>query len=170
MGILDQPVARVLVLGVGNVLLGDDGLGPVLVRQVQGMYRGVAEVECLDGGTQGLALLGYLAGREVLVVLDAFSAGKTPGEVSVLEGSEILACGPPRSTTAHEGNAGELLAAAQLLGELPERVFLVGVEPERLRTELGLSKSVVAALPAAFGRTCAILESLLVETGERAVM
>jgi hydrogenase maturation protease len=95
MGILDQPVARVLVLGVGNVLLGDDGLGPVLVRQVQGMYRGVAEVECLDGGTQGLALLGYLAGREVLVVLDAFSAGKTPGEVSVWRALRFWLVGHP---------------------------------------------------------------------------
>lgn len=159
----DQFVPPVLVLGLGNVLLGDDGVGPTLVREVCGLYAGVPAVECIDGGTQGLALLGYLSGREAVIILDAFAGGKTPGVVTVLEGLEVLDCGVTRSTTAHEGNAGELLAAAQLLNELPERVFLVGVEPERVRTELGLSECVAGALPAALVRTCGVVERVLTE-------
>ena len=166
---LDHPVAPVLVLGVGNVLLSDDGVGPALVGQVQGLYAGVNAVECVDGGTQGLALLGYFAGRTSLVILDAFSNGKSPGEVSVLEASALLGCGPLRSTTAHEGNAGELLVTARLLGELPQRVFLVGIEPEHVRTGLGLSERVAKSLPAAFAQACAIVEQELVEIGVRAV-
>jgi hydrogenase maturation protease len=159
----DQSVPPVLVLGLGNVLLGDDGVGPALLQEVHGVYAGVPAVECIDGGTQGMALLGYLGGREALIILDAFAGGRSAGAVSILEGPEVLGYGVTRSTTAHEGNAGELLAAAQLLGELPERVFLVGVEPERVRTELGLSERVARALPAALVRACGVVERVLAE-------
>ena len=165
----DQLVPPVLVLGLGNILLGDDGVGPALLRKVQGLYAGVPAVECIDGGTQGMALLGYLGGREALIILDAFAGGRDAGAVSVLEGEEVLGCGVTRSTTAHEGNAGELLAAARLLDELPERVFLIGVEPERVRTELGLSERVASALPAALVRTCAVVERVLAELKEQIV-
>jgi len=154
----NQPPAPILVLGLGNVLLGDDGLGPVLLRELERTYASVSAVECIDGGTQGLALLGCLAGRKTVIILDAFANGKTSGEVSVLERPELLGARSPRSTTAHEGNAGELLAAAQLLGELPERIFLVGIEPDRMQTELALSPSVTNALPIAFTRACEIVE------------
>jgi hydrogenase maturation protease len=164
---LDQLVPPVLVLGLGNVLLGDDGVGPALLREVQGLYAGVPDVECIDGGTQGMALLGYLAGREALIVLDAFAGGRNAGAVSVLEGSEVLSFRVTRATTAHEGNAGELLAIAQLLGDLPERVFLIGVEPERVRTELGLSECVAGALPAAIVKTCGVVENILAELKNR---
>ena len=163
----DQSVAPVLVLGLGNILLGDDGVGPALLRKVSGLYTGVSGVECIDGGTQGLALLGYMCGREAIIILDAFAAGKAPGAVTVLEGQELLNFGVTRSTTAHEGNAGELLAAAQLLNDLPERVFLVGVEPERVRTELGLSESVTRALPGALVRACGLVEQVLAGTKTR---
>ena len=147
----------VLVLGVGNVLLGDDGVGPALVGLVQEKYTSMPQVECIDGGTQGMALLGYLTDRTTLILLDAFSNGKAPGEITALGKQEILAFGATRPTTAHEGNAGELLAAAHLLGELPEQVFLVGVQPENIRTELGLSAKVSAALPAACACACEIV-------------
>lgn len=159
----DQLVPPVLVLGVGNILLGDDGVGPALLREVQALYEGVPEVECIDGGTQGMVLLSYLAGRQALIILDAFASGNDPGCVSVLEGPEVLSCGFARSTTAHEGNAGELLAAAQLLDELPARVFLIGIEPERVRTELGLSECVASKLPSALVRTCGVVERALAE-------
>lgn len=156
-------LAPVLVLGLGNVLLGDDGVGPALVEQLSSIYDGTDAIECLDGGTQGLALLGYLGGRKALVILDAFSAGGPPGAVTVLNKSKIGCQRFCRATTAHEGNAGELLAAANLLGELPECVYLVGVEPERVRTGLGLSASVQQALPSAVACARELLETILAE-------
>jgi len=158
-----EVVPPVLVLGLGNVLLGDDGVGCEVLRRTSEKYTGVPEVEFIDGGTQGLALLGYLAERRTLVLLDAFASGKSPGEVTVLTKREILKPGASRATTAHEGNAGELLAVAQLLGELPQQVLLVGIEPERVRTELGLSVNVAAAVPAACDRACEIIDHALCE-------
>ncbi len=154
----DHLVAPVLILGLGNLLLGDDGVGPTLLQQVQRLYLDVEDVDCIDGGTQGLALLGLLEGRRALIVLDAFASGKAPGAVSLLQGEECLNQGMSRSTAAHESNVGELLAAAHLLGELPERVFLIGIEPENVRTEFGLSEPVTAALPAALALACEIVE------------
>ena len=157
------PPPPVLVLGLGNMLLGDDGVGPVLLERVSNRYARVREVECVDGGTQGLALLGYLAERTTLVLLDAYATGKAPGEVTVLNKSELLAASARRASTAHEGNVGELLAVAELVGELPEQIFLVGVQPGRLRTELGLSGDVEAALPAAYACACKIIEQAMSE-------
>ena len=154
----DQEIAPILVLGVGNILLGDDGVGPRLARELDGLYADKQAVECIDGGTQGLALLGYFPGRQSLIILDAFSGGKNPGEVSILDRAELLEYRISHATTAHEGNAGELLATANLLGELPERVFLIGIEPERVQTDLALSESVFRAVPEAFTHACEVIE------------
>ena len=76
-------------------------------------------MEFVDGGTQGLNLLRRVAGRQALVVLDAVSADLEPGTVSVLEGSDVVRFATGSTTTAHEGNVGELLATAAFLGDLP---------------------------------------------------
>jgi hydrogenase maturation protease len=160
-----QSVSPVLVLGLGNILLGDDGVGPALVQEVEHLYRNVPVVECVDGGTQGMALLDYLSGREAVVILDAFASQRGAGTVSVLEGDEVMNARGPSSTTAHEGNAGELLAAAALVDSLPERIFLVGIEPESLRTHLGLSEPVRNSLPRALARTCVVIDQVVSELG-----
>ena len=154
----DAP-APVLVLGLGNRLLGDDGLGPELAELLERECRADPRVEFLDGGTQGLALLGYLEGRAALLVLDAAAFGAAPGTVHTV--ADPLAVRMARGHGAHEGNAGELLAAALLLGTLPPAVVLVGVEPGELETRIGLSPAVRAALPRALASARSRLEALL---------
>lgn len=140
--------APVLVLGLGNLLLEDDGVGMQLLEAVAvaGFGRGV---EFVDGGTQGLALLGYLGERRLAVILDAVGLGAAPGTVHVLRGADIEKLRAHRSTTAHEGNALELLATARLLGDEPDETVIVGIEPDRLRTGVSLSASVSVAVPEA---------------------
>lgn len=139
--------APVLVLGVGNAVLRDDGVGLRLLADLSPEWRHCGEeVEFVDGGTQGLALLDRIAGRRALVILDAVKLGAAPGAVHVLR--EWRDCAA-RSATAHESNVSELLAVSTLLGECPEKVAIVGIEPHRIETGLELSDLVAQSVPAA---------------------
>jgi hydrogenase maturation protease len=153
--------APILVLGLGNMLLSDDGVGPALLQELAGNeshWKG--EVEFLDGGTQGLALLGQLSGRRGLIIVDALRKGAAPGTVYRLTLPELREVTPGRASSGHESNAGELLAAAELLDELPDRLFVVGVEPEKMTTGVGLSRAVQEALPAASDQVACLLNEL----------
>ena len=165
-GLVSESVATapILVLGLGNVLLGDDGVGPRLVGELAGHCKNrEGLVEFVDGGTQGLALLGYLTRRKAVVILDAYARGDRPGTVSVFSAEDVLHRGAVRATTAHEGNAGELLLAASVLGDLPERLLVVGVEPGSLKTGVDLSVDVHRSLPKALALTENIIEALVSE-------
>src|SRR5271157_189086 len=101
-----------LVLALGNTLLRDDGVGVEILHALEREAAGWGdEVDFVDGGTQGLALLGVLSGRRAAVILDAIALGAAPGTVHVLSADDAARLRSRRSTTAHEGNAGELLAA-----------------------------------------------------------
>jgi hydrogenase maturation protease len=108
-----------------------------------------------------LALLGLVAGRCAVVILDAISLGGDPGTIHVLRQPGLAELGARRPGSAHEGNAGELLAAAALLGDLPERLVIVGVEPRNIATGTGLSEAVQSALQPAFERARAVIEEIL---------
>jgi hydrogenase maturation protease len=140
-GSVERPV---LVLGVGNALLGDDGAGLLVLAELErGADKWGSQVEFLDGGTQGLALLGSIAGRRVLLVLDAVALGAEPGTVHVLRGWSHAG---GRASTAHESNVAELLQTSMLLGECPQQVTVIGIEPARNATGMGLSDAVAKAV------------------------
>jgi len=138
------PPPPVLVLGVGNVLLRDDGAGLLVLAELErDAAHWAGQVEFLDGGTQGLALLDRIAGRRVLLVLDAVALGAEPGTVHVLRGWSHAG---ERASTAHESNVAELLQASTLLGECPEQVTVIGIEPARIETGIGVSDAVAKAV------------------------
>ena len=146
------------MLGLGNTLCGDDGVGPALIAELaRHSEEWAGRVELVDGGTQGLALLGVVAGRRAALILDAVALGGDPGTIHVLRQPNLAA---HRAGSAHEGNAGELLAAAALLGDLPERLVILGVEPQRIATGAGLSEPVQRALQPALARARALIEEL----------
>src|SRR5450631_2070104 len=120
--------APILVLGLGNLLLTDDAVG---LRLLEDLSRETSsdDVEFVDGGTQGLALLPYLADRQAVLVLDAIGLGAAPGTVHVLHGDEVGRMRARRSETAHEGNGLTLLDTARLLGEELPNLVVIGVEP-----------------------------------------
>lgn len=153
--------APVLVLGLGNPLLRDDGVGLRLLEAVQARLPASCDgVECLDGGTQGIALIGELCGRYGVVILDAIGLGCAPGTIHVLRDGEISRLRTVRASTAHEGNALEMIATARLLGDEPRELVIVGVEPGEVRTAVGLSNPVEAAVDRAAATAYEIVTEL----------
>jgi hydrogenase maturation protease len=137
----------ILVLAIGNRLLSDDGVGLDILELLQNDYKWDSRIEFVDGGTQGLALLNRLEDRRSVIFLDAVALRADPGTIHLLYGDEITGDSDTSPKTAHGSGAAELLAAAQLLGDLPDRIHVIGVEPEKLETSIGLSDSVQASLP-----------------------
>jgi hydrogenase maturation protease len=153
--------APILVLGLGNLLLSDDAAGLHLEAALKAERGDSPQVEFVDGGTQGLALLDYLSNRRAVLVLDAVGLGAEPGSVHVLRGPAIDGLRVQRATTAHEGNALELLAVARLLGDEAAEIVVIGVEPAIVATGIGLSPEVTAGLGEAMERARAVLDSML---------
>ncbi|HEY4361726.1 MAG TPA: hydrogenase maturation protease [Bryobacteraceae bacterium] len=161
-----------LVLGLGNLLLTDDGLGLRLLEELASLKsrHWGDQVEFVDGGTQGLALMSELAGRRAVVILDAVGAGADPGTVHLLQSSEAGAldfsasasgAGSFHSDSAHESNARELIATSALLGDAPAHLYVVGIEPHEVKTGIGLTTPVEAAIPQAVTRAAGVVEELL---------
>ena len=150
----------ILVLGLGNTLLRDDGIGPFLVSQLATQCNHPGDVDFLDGGTQGIALLQHLTGRDALLILDAFSTGAAPGSLHIIRHGTPDIAGWANGRTSHEGNASGLLAAAALTGDLPPRVYILGVEPQWIDTGVTFSPAVAAMAPAALESAAQLLEDL----------
>ncbi|MBI5434379.1 MAG: hydrogenase maturation protease [Planctomycetes bacterium] len=158
--------APILVLGVGNALLQDDGVGPALIELLRATRGADPRVELVDGGTLGLALLGWIEHRGALLVLDAVEVGAAPGTVHVIE--RPLDRGAARGIGAHGGNAASLLGTAALLGVLPHQVLVIGVEPRSIRTGTELDPVVARALPRAAALAGSWLDARLAELREGA--
>lgn len=162
-------VAPVLVLAIGNILLGDDGVGQRLLAELGHLSaRWSGAVELVDGGTQGMALLGFLTGRRAVVLLDAVAVGAAPGTVHRLRKAEVFAAAPGAGMTTHEASAVELLRAAALVGELPDEVVVVGVEPANLETGVGLSEVVEASVPAALRAAVEAVDTVVSQASREA--
>jgi len=132
---------RVLLLGVGNVLLSDEGLGVRLVEELRRRYRFSPDVELIDGGTLGIDLLYFIEGFDRLLLVDAVLGGSPPGTLYRFEGEEVKAYFR-KKVSAHELGIQEVLAIAQMLGKAPKEIVLLGMEPESLEISLELSESV----------------------------
>lgn len=134
-----------LVLGIGNILLSDEGLGVKAIGELEKRYRFPESVELLDGGTAGVELLAYLSGKKELIVIDAVTSGKPPGTVVRLEGEDVPALFMA-NISPHQLGLSNLLATARLTGEIPEKIILFGIEPKRVETGVGLSGEVASGL------------------------
>jgi hydrogenase maturation protease len=117
-----------LVLGLGNLVHADDGVGVHAVHCLQKDERVPPGVVLLDGGTQGLALLPYLCGVDRLLVIDAVDVGEQPGTVIRLEGAALD--GLPGKASVHQLGFADLMTAMKLLGEPPRETVVIGVQPQ----------------------------------------
>jgi hydrogenase maturation protease len=131
----------ILVLGVGNILLSDEGLGVRVIEKIKEGYVLPKDVRLLDGGTLGVELLYFLEGSEKLIIVDAIKGGGPPGTLYKFSGDEVKAYFKGK-ISAHELGIQEVLGIAQLTDRYPKEVVVIGMEPESLEVSLELSQTV----------------------------
>ncbi len=142
---------RIVVLGVGNLLMADEGLGVRCVERLAGDARLPQFVRLVDGGTSTHELLEDLEDLDGLVIVDAVVTGAAPGTVVRLEGTEVPFAFS-RKLSPHQHGINDLLATLTLLGRAPRRVVLLGVVPVSLTLSMELSPEVEAVLPGVMTR------------------
>lgn len=126
---------KILLLGLGNIVMRDDGVGVHVVNAIKESYTFTPEVEVLDGGTLGLDLLHFFEGREKILIIDAVNFRKEPGYIGTLEDDAIPSSLFAKLSVHHIG-LSDLLFAAKLKDLTPSKMRLIGIEPEVV--ELGL--------------------------------
>src|SRR6185369_3386806 len=118
----------ILILGIGNLVMSDDGVGVQVVQRLQREYRFPGQVDIMDGGTLGLDILPRLEGIERLIVVDAVETGQAPGTCVRLFGDEIPVALETK-ISPHQMGLKDLLSVAMLMGHAPREMVLVGVQP-----------------------------------------
>jgi hydrogenase maturation protease len=134
-----------LVLGIGNVLLTDEGVGIRALKELERRFVFSGDVELLDGGTSGIELLRHIQRKDNLIIIDAMTCDQPPGTIYRLENQEVPAVFRTR-ISPHQLGLSDLLAAAMLTDDLPKNLVLFGVEPESVDIGLELTTSVENSL------------------------
>lgn len=148
----------ILVLGLGNVLMGDDAFGPFVIETLRAGFDFGPRVSLLDGGTPGLNLIAELLDADVLIVVDTVKAKGNPGAMRLYHRGDLSSgtCSP--RTSPHEPGLDEVLTALDLAGRSPSEVLLVGVIPESVDTGTGMSQTLRSAVPSAVQAVVSALE------------
>ena len=138
------------MLGMGNLLLEDEGLGVRALEILQQRYEIPPEVELLDGGTTGMGLLDDISEREHLIVLDAVQTGDPPGTLVRLAGDDVPVYFSMR-ISPHQLGLSDVLATLELSGEKPAEVVVLGLVPQSLEMSLELSELIAEKLDSLVG-------------------
>jgi len=156
MAVIRHKSATALVLGIGNLLLSDEGVGALAAQELARCFQPLAGLAIVDGGTAGIELLNYLHGRQLLIIIDAVDNGQPAGTITRLCDAAVPAVFRQR-LSPHQLGLSDLLAAALLTNDLPQHLVLFGVSPGSLATGVGLTAPVAAALPELLARVTAEL-------------
>ncbi|MEW8030408.1 MAG: HyaD/HybD family hydrogenase maturation endopeptidase [Candidatus Thiodiazotropha sp.] len=136
---------NVLILGIGNLLWADEGFGVRALESLQRQYRFPDNVRLLDGGTQGIYLVQHIREAEILVVFDAVDYGLPGGSLKRVEDGEVPKFMGAKKVSLHQTGFQEVLAMAEMLGDYPRHLLLVGVQPVELEDYGGSLREPVRA-------------------------
>lgn len=140
----------VLILGIGNTLLSDDGVGVHAIHYLNAQYPSQPQVSYLDGGTLSFSLAGPIADASALIIIDAAELDQHAGTIRMFEGEEMDSfLGKKRKGSVHEVGLLELLATSEMLEELPRNRALIGIQPESLEWGERPTEVVGSAIPKA---------------------
>src|SRR5512140_3382129 len=137
---------RAVVLGIGNIILSDEGIGVRAVEAFERRYRLPENVLAIDGGTSSMELIDELSDLDFLLVFDTIVAGKEPGTVIKLAGDEVPAFFR-RKLSPHQISLSDLLASLEFIGRAPKDIVVIGVQPVTLELGMELTEPVAARVP-----------------------
>jgi len=140
-------VRRVLIAGIGNVLLGDDGVGPFVIKVLESQYDFAESVELADLGTPGLDLPVYFSAADAVILIDSAKFGGDAGDTRMFRKDEIV-CTPPRTRIdPHSPALRESISLVELTGAMPRDLLLIGVEGRGFEPGSPLSPPVRQSIP-----------------------
>ena len=141
----DRSVSRIAIIGIGNPMMADDGIGPRLISELEGSGLGV---DLIDMGTGGMQLVHVLAGYGSVIIIDSADMGLSPGESRVFSPEEVVSLKETRAYSLHDWDLMRSIAISRELGEAPERILIVAVQPGSLHMGEGFSPEVEKGIPA----------------------
>jgi len=153
---------RINIIGLGNVLHGDEGFGVAALNRFQETLDLPDTVHCIDGGTQGIYLLDYIESCDAVIVFDALIPIEYDRRVYVYRNEELPAF-IHRKMSSHQMGFSELVGLARLRGKMPREIVLIGIPPKELELSMELSAEVALLLPEAVEHGRAIVEGWLAE-------
>ena len=162
----EQFFLNVLVLGLGNILLSDEGAGVKAIEALTRRYDFPEVVEIIDGGTMGLELLPYFEERSHVLIIDAVKVGKKPGTIVRIDDLPAFFSS---KTSPHQIGLADVMGVAAIMEKLPKHIVLFGIEPKRLSTSLNLSSEVARNIHRLVETVVAELEAIGVEVKRKGV-
>lgn len=142
---MQETAGNIMVVGMGNVLMQDEGIGVRAVEELESRYHVPSGVRIMDGGTTGMELFEPMRECDCLIVADAVNAALEPGSLVRIANEEIRAFFQTKLSN-HQLGLSDLLALLTLKGEAPGHIVIVGMVPQSLDNKLGLSDAASAGL------------------------
>ena len=152
-------IERIAIYGIGNILIGDDGVGPAVAHHLEAHWSFPENVIVEDLGTPSLDLPSYLMDRDFVIFIDAVVGDDPPGTIRTFTLEEIVAVSPGIRISPHEPSINDALLVLQFAGGGPREVLLVGIVPETTSGGISLSSAVAAAVPRAAEEVLRALEA-----------
>ena len=144
------PERRILVLGVGNSILKDEGFGVHVVQEMEKRRKELkipSNVELMDGATLGLDLLYYMEDRDKIILIDIVNAGAEPGEIFKFTPHDIKTKNFINKVSMHQVTLFDVLTMAEVTGRLPDDVVIIAVQPGEINWGEELTQPVAAQIP-----------------------
>jgi hydrogenase maturation protease len=157
-----------LILGIGNLLWADEGFGVRCVETLHARFEFPERVRVMDGGTQGIFLLPWVRSCKRLLIFDAIDFGFEPATLKVIRGDDVPRYMGAKKVSMHQAGFQEVLSSAQLSGDFPNDIALIGVQPELLNDYGGsLTSGVKAQIDPAISEACRLLRHWGIQFHER---
>ena len=156
----------VVVLGIGNILLSDEGVGVRVVEQLERDYALPPTVNVIDGGTCGMEMLEQLENLDALIVVDCVRHGQPPGTPVLLKGEDVPVFFKTK-LSPHQVGLSDVLASLEFTGKAPQHTAIIGIQPASMELGMELTPTVATRVPELVAMAIAELRSLGLDVRER---